>query len=137
MKKNPQDPGVSVLMVGEYDTDRELIRNVSSKLGWRLYEARDRCRALECLTRNPVQVVLTESEIPQWNWKDMLYFLCSLTRPPQLIVTSQTADDTLWSEVLNMGGYDVLARPFRQDEVERVIAAARRHFEPAVPLRAN
>jgi hypothetical protein len=31
--------------------------------------------------------------------------------------------------VLNIGGYDVLAQPLRRDEVERVIAAARRHFD--------
>jgi hypothetical protein len=49
--------------------------------------------------------------------------------PPQLVVTSRLADDALWSEVLNRGGYDVLPEPFEHEEVERVISSARRHFD--------
>jgi hypothetical protein len=45
------------------------------------------------------------------------------------VVTSRTADDYLWAEVLNVGGYDVLAQPLERDEVERVVASARRHFD--------
>jgi len=54
--------------------------------------------------------------------------LRDLPDPPQLVVTSRTADDYLWSEVLNCGGYDVLPRPLNRDEVERVVAAAGRHY---------
>jgi len=31
--------------------------------------------------------------------------------------------------VLNWGGYDVLAEPLQREEVERVVAAARRRFD--------
>ena len=53
----------------------------------------------------------------------------NLNEPPQLIVTSRTADDHLWAEVLNIGGFDVLAQPLERDEVERVVSSARRHFD--------
>jgi DNA-binding response OmpR family regulator len=36
------------------------------------------------------------------------------------------ADEYLWAEVLNLGGYDLLAKPFRDPEVKRVLAAALR-----------
>jgi len=120
---------VSALMVGEYDGDRILVHDVFRKLGWRLFEARDRRRAMDCLDRHPVQVVLAESGTPCWNWKRVLSDLRRLAHPPQLIVTSRTADDSLWAAVLNMGGYDVLARPFEPNEVERVVASARRHYD--------
>ena len=123
------DGFVSALMVGEYETDRILVHDVFRKLKWRLFEARDRRRALECLERNPVQVVLAEGGPQPWGWKRVLKDLRELAHPPQLIVTSRTADDVLWAEVLNVGGYDLLARPFRADELERVVAAARRHFD--------
>ena len=64
-----------------------------------------------------------------WNWKNLLRYLRRSVPAPQLIVASRLADDSLWAEVLNIGGYDVLAQPFRREEVERVIAAARRHFD--------
>ena len=97
--------------------------------GWRLLEARDRRRALDCLSRNSVHVVIADSDAPSWNWKRVLRDLRRLTRPPELVVTSRLADDGLWSEVLNLGGYDVLVRPLATEEVERVVAAARRQFD--------
>jgi hypothetical protein len=43
---------------------------------------------------------------------------------PRLIVTAPLADEHLWAEVLNLDGFDVLAQPFRPDEVKRVIESA-------------
>jgi len=122
---------VSALLVGEYEADRLLLHGIFSDAGWRLFEAPDRRRALECLDRHRVQVVISEQEGPRWHWKRLLTDLRRLTHPPQLIVTSRTADDCLWAEVLNIGGYDVLPQPFNRDEVERVVAAAGRRFQAA------
>jgi DNA-binding response OmpR family regulator len=124
-----REPAVSALAVGDYEADRFLLHEIFRCCGWRLFEARDRRRALECLERNPVQVVIAESEVRNWNWRKVLTDLRRMAMPPQLVVASQTADDSLWAEVLNVGGYDVLPQPFARDEVERVIASARRHFD--------
>ena len=126
---------VSALMVGEYENDRMLVHDLFHKLRWRLFEARDRRRAMDCLIRHPVQVVLAEGGEGPWNWRRILRDLRKLRRPPQLIVTSRTAEPALWAEVLNIGGFDVLARPFEAEEVERVVASASRHFD--LPDRAN
>jgi DNA-binding response OmpR family regulator len=44
--------------------------------------------------------------------------------PPLLIVTSRLADDRLWTEALNLGAYDVIAKPFDRKEVDRVLNLA-------------
>lgn len=124
-----QEGFVSALMVGEYGEDRLLVHEVFRRCGWRLWETRRRRPAIDYLARHPVQVVLAGSNSPRWNWKRVLSDLRRLGRPPQLIVTSPAANEFLWAEVLNMGGYDVLAQPFRRDEVERVVAAARRRYD--------
>ncbi len=127
MTATNQNPAVSALAVGEFQQDRPLLQNIFRELGWRLFEARDRRRAMQYLERHPVQVVIAESEMPTWNWRKVLSDIRRLSQPPQLIVTSRTADDYLWAEVLNIGGFDVLPQPLARDEVERVIAAAWRH----------
>jgi DNA-binding response OmpR family regulator len=127
---------LSALLVGEYKGDRLLIHDVFRSLGWKLFEARDRGKALECLDRNRVHVVIAESDLPNWNWKRVLSDLRGCARPPQLVVTSRQADESLWSEVLNVGGYDVMAQPLERNEVERVIASAHRHFDRQ-PMRAG
>lgn len=123
-KKTP----LSALLVGEFSGERLLVHEIFQKCGWRLFEAPDRRRAMQSLERNPVQVVIAESDLPAWNWRKVLNDLRLLAFPPQLVVTSRTADEHLWAEVLNMGAYDVLAQPFDREEVERVVAAASRHY---------
>lgn len=118
------------LLVGISDEDRLVIDEVFRDSGWRLLEARDRQKALQHLTKDPVQVVITDCAVPDWDWKKVLENLQRMSRPPQLIVTSRTADEHLWAEVLNCGGYDVLPQPFRREEIERVVASARRHYDP-------
>jgi two-component system, response regulator, stage 0 sporulation protein F len=120
---------LSALLVGEYKGDRLLVQEVFRKFGWKLFEARDRRKAMECLDSNPVHVVIAESDLPNWNWKRVLFDLRGRAKPPQLVVTSRRADESLWSEVLNVGGYDVMAQPLDSNEVERVIASAHRHYD--------
>jgi len=48
--------------------------------------------------------------------------LCG-SKPP-LIVVDRLADDALWAEVLNLGGYDVLVKPFDEKEVLHVLTMA-------------
>jgi DNA-binding response OmpR family regulator len=130
-----RDYSVCAMLVGEYDESRLLIHEIFRDSGWKLIEARDRKAALEHLDRERIHVVIANTETPGWTWRQLLRILSQRVHPPQLIVTSRTADDHLWSEVLNCGGYDVLPEPFRRDEIERVVASARRHYDPQ-PLRA-
>jgi DNA-binding NtrC family response regulator len=129
MDRTKQDHPVSALLVGAYEKDRLLVHETFRNYGWRLFEARDRRKAIHCLERNVVHVVIAETEIPEWHWKKVLDYLRKLAQPPQLIVTSHHADDYLWAEALNFGAYDVLPQPFEKDELTRVIASARRHFD--------
>jgi response regulator RpfG family c-di-GMP phosphodiesterase len=123
------DHRVSALLIGEFQTDRLLVHDIFRLNSWRLFEARDRKHSLECLGKNAVQVVIAESDLPAWNWKRILSDLRRLAPAPQLVVTSRTADDYLWAEVLNVGGYDVLPQPLEREEVERVVASAHRHYD--------
>jgi DNA-binding response OmpR family regulator len=128
MEQILNDETVSALLLGEYVGDRATVRDVFRRLGWRLFEIRDERRALASLKRNPVQVVVAENQPSGAGWLRLLENLRNLPAPPQLVVTSRTADDFLWAEVLNRGGFDVLPQPLERDEVERVVAAAGRHF---------
>ncbi len=59
----------------------------------------------------------------------MLEYFSRLPDPPLLIVTSRLADEYLWAEALNLGAWDVLAKPFDREEVSRVLGFAWRHWQ--------
>jgi DNA-binding response OmpR family regulator len=122
------------LLIGRYESERKLLHEVFHSLAWTLFEAEDPRYALSCLRQNLVHVVIANADLPHWSWKEILEDVHSIKPTPLLIVTSRTADDHLWAEVLNMGGFDVLAQPFDRVEVERVLASARRHFNPPRPI---
>ncbi len=59
----------------------------------------------------------------------MLNHLSLFPDPPLLIVTSRLADERLWAEALNLGAWDVLAKPFDADEVIRIVTIACQHWQ--------
>ena len=123
-----REESVSAMLVGEFGADRLPLHHIFQNLGWRLWEARKRRDGMRYLRCSLVQVVVAEIDSPHWNWKQALRDFRLLARPPLLIVASRLAEDALWSEALNLGAHDVLARPFDRNEVERAIASACRRF---------
>jgi DNA-binding NtrC family response regulator len=117
-------PAVTALLLGSFDSDRSLLRDVFRRYGWELMEASGLREGLTCVRDKSVQVVIASAEQARWTWQSLLERLRALPRSPQLIVTSRNADELLWAEVLNVGGYDVLAQPLDSDEVARVVASA-------------
>ena len=106
-----------------------------------VYEAHSCREALFFLCRARVSVILCDSSLRDGNWKDILAYIAPLPSAPRLIVSCCLADDSLGSEVLNLGGYDVLAQPFARDEVIFVVSSALRQWSdeysrPALARRA-
>lgn len=123
------DRVVTVLAVSPFEEDHVFLAHLFSHSNWRIHQARSCAEALVVLRRYAIPVVLCESEMPGWSWKEALAELAELPEAPLLIVTSRLADDNLWAEVLNLGGYDVLMKPFDRLEVLRVISLAWLHWK--------
>jgi len=80
--------------------------------------------ALTVLRKSRIPIVVTERDLSPGSWKDLLDHSAGLPRPPLVIVTSRMADERLWAEALNLGAWDVLAKPFDGQEVCRVLEGA-------------
>lgn len=122
---------VPVLVVSPYPDDHVQLGKILQPERWDLRHAITCEQAQANLQRMPFSVVITESEgAGGLCWRKVFSIIGKLPfeTKPQLVVISNKADDRLWSEVLNMGGYNVLAKPFEPSEVAWVLEAAR--FEP-------
>jgi DNA-binding NtrC family response regulator len=85
--------------------------------------------ALSALREIPIPIVICDCDISSGTWGEMLDHLTLLPDPPLLIVTSRLADERLWAEALNLGAWDVLAKPFAADEVIRIVSIAGQHWQ--------
>ena len=126
----PSPEGTAVaLAVSPSPADRARLREILSQGNWKLHEASDCCGALALLRDQSVPVLLCERDHVDGNWEDLLKDTARLPAPPNLIVFSRLADESLWAKVLNLGGFDVLMTPFEPEEVLRVTFSAWSRWE--------
>ncbi len=112
------------LLISPAERDHEFLEKLFVEQGWTLFSARSLGSASVLLHQENISVVLTERDLPAGSWRDVLEIAHALIRPPLVIVTSLHADEQLWAEALNLGAYDVLAKPFNQSEIVRVLNSA-------------
>ena len=84
-------------------------------------------------------VILTEANLPDGTWLDVLDLVRQVSPGAEVIVTDAGADARFWAEVLNLGAYDVIAQPFAAGEVQRILCNACSRFatEPKVARAAG
>jgi len=118
----------TILSVSPIEDDHNCLERIFSQLRWTLHKALTLSYAIAFLAENHAPVVICECDLAPGTWKDLLDWAMVLPQPPCVIVTSRLADDYLWAEALNVGAYDVLAKPFERAEVIRIVSLASRSW---------
>jgi len=125
----PSPEKIAVLLVSPNPEDESVLRDILPTTDLPNLSRCDSVEAAmpEIRTRQPA-VVMCERDLPDGNWKAILGTCEALPKPPVVLVVCRHADDNLWGEVLNLGGYDVLLKPFDRSEVTRVLNASCREW---------
>lgn len=123
--RSNQNEVVKILVIGFQLEAQAALRQVFDQSNWSILPVSGCGEAVDYLGANDISVVICERDLPDGDWRLVLNRLDSLPNAPTLIVTSRQANHELWAEVLNLGGYDVLAQPFDAQEVSRVVCLAR------------
>jgi len=127
----PEPRAQIALLISPAEEDHEIFGELFHRWGWPLEHAISIYSASLLLNENATSVVITERDLPVGNWKDVLEVMLGLPEPPLVIVISRLADEHLWAEALNLGVYDVLAKPLDDAEVLRVLTLAWTHGHKA------
>jgi DNA-binding response OmpR family regulator len=133
---------VPVLSISAMEEDHFFLQNILNRLQGTLDPSRTftvtscatLASGLAALRNRQFEVVVCERDLPPGSWKDVLEQVTVLPDPPSFIVTSRLADERLWAAALNLGAYDVLAKPFDRIEAMRVVGAAWRAWGGPVRL---
>jgi DNA-binding response OmpR family regulator len=121
-------PGVEaacniVLYAGANDEDRASLERIF-KFGWIVIASATVASTLSLLREMPIPIVICDCDITPRTWGDLLDHISLLPDPPLLIVSSRLADERLWAEALNLGAWDVLAKPLVAEETIRIVNVA-------------
>ncbi len=115
---------VNVLLISPFDEDHQHLRDILKHSNWQQHGVSTQKEAFAFLHETVAPVAICESELPDGTWRDVLSQFGRMQCPPMLVVTSRMADDRLWSEALNLGAYNVLAKPLNMKEVFHVAGMA-------------
>ena len=115
-----------VLVVSSDDHDQHVLEGILDPGRWKILRAFDAAAARGCMAAAVPDVILVDYWLPDGTWLDLLEFINAQGVSPSVVVMSHAADERLWAEVLNRGGFDVLSKPLLSEEASRVLAAALR-----------
>lgn len=122
-------PKAAVLVISPYCEERAFLARVLGELDCEVCLAHTLVESLHLISNRHMAAVLCSETLLDGDWKCVLANLTRSSSKAKLLVTSRRADDKFWAEVLNRGGYDVLAKPFDAAEVCRVLKSACRDSE--------
>lgn len=136
-KAVPSRVPVVALVVSE--KDRDILCSTSGQ------ERLDVCFAESCedacalANRLTAPIILVDRDWPGIEWRTAVASLSALPHQACVILMSGVADDYLWQELIRTGGYDVLPKPLRPDNLARVIKLALSYWnsEPRPSVRAR
>jgi DNA-binding NtrC family response regulator len=122
-------PGSVIVLVSPEPSEHDSLNGILQRGKCRLHCLQSCREAVSFLSDHPAGVVITNANLPDGTWKDLLNQTMQLPNAPNLIIASRLADEHLWAEVLNMGGYDLLLMPYDADEAIRIITQAWQNWE--------
>jgi DNA-binding response OmpR family regulator len=114
----------ALLVAGLEEEDRQTIARAANRFGCDLIRARTLREALRLMEDRVVSVIVCSRDLPDGDWRKLLDLSATWSSPPKVIVVCRLADNRLWSEVLNLGGFDLLAAPLEEREVSYVLDSA-------------
>jgi DNA-binding NtrC family response regulator len=123
-------PTIPVLSVSPFPEDHRWLEQIlcPSECKFVLKTSDTLAAAATVLCRHQFSVVICEYDLLPGSWTDVLAITSDLTIFPSIIVTSRFAEERKWAEVLNLGAFDLLIKPFDDEEVRRVVNAAWHHW---------
>jgi DNA-binding response OmpR family regulator len=131
----PGRENITLLAVSPDHNDHASLKDILEAEHWVVRAAGSCSEGFRALLDSKAAVVVCERDLPDGSWRNLFDRVRSLAHPPPVIVVSCHADESLWAEVLNLGGYDVLAKPFERSEVSRVMRMASRYGRGATHRR--
>ena len=124
-------PRISIVALVVSDHDREVLNCISNREPVDIHFAESHVDAWEAMNRLNSPVILYDRDWPNAEWRATVQALASSPHRSCVILASRVADDYLWQELIRCGGYDLLAKPFRADDVARALKLAFSYWKSA------
>lgn len=119
----PEEP-VHLLSTGVIEDDHAGLRRILGDAKWQVVGASTVQEAQALLLAHRVPLVICAAPLCEGPWNSWVAETCRLPGAPKLIVSSRLFCESVWTDALSLGCYDVLSWPYVASEVLRVVSLA-------------
>jgi len=119
---NPAPNRIDVTGLLVDDRDRASLSSLKENNHWQVHIEDN--HSLNGLSKLESPIIIWDRDLPGQDWRNVVHALASLPQRPCVLLLSRVVDDYLWNEVVRVGGYDVLSKPLKEAEVQRVVRLA-------------
>jgi len=129
------EAGIRIVAVLANVEEREVLSRIAAEQQW-IVRFTDTCgEAWTALNESKAPIVLCDRDLPGTEWRDVIRMMVSSPHRAYTILVSRVADDYLWNEVIRLGGHDLLATPFHEEDVLRAIRLAWSYWNSSMRLQ--
>jgi DNA-binding NtrC family response regulator len=125
------NPLVTLLCVLAEEQDCSLITDLCKRNQWEAFFATTREEAERVLQKLKPQIILFDRDMAGLNWRELVTCFAAASPRACILLVSKVFDDYLWNELVSNGGYEVLRKPLREDEVTRGVRMAWSYWSSA------
>jgi DNA-binding NtrC family response regulator len=126
------NPPVTIICFLSEDHDRSLITDLCRRQRWNVFFASTRDQAQRALQELRPQIMLFDRDIAGQDWREFVTHFAAASPGMCIMLVSKVIDDYLWNELVSNGGYEVLQKPLREDQVSRAVKMAWSYWSSAV-----
>lgn len=132
-----EESPLRIAYVSPFTEDHETLLGVASDLGCTIDCITTLAGLRRYLLQTSPSLIIFDVRVEDGTWKDILNRQTGTQGSPLLVVSSADADDCLWAEVLNLGGHEVIAKPFNKVEVRYLLVSAMMRNAYSRPRSSN
>lgn len=111
----------TILIVDDDVKMRLLLKEILSAHLYQILEASHGREALDLIHRQPVDLLITDRDMPLMNGFDLLQKLREEKRNIPAVVISGYGDEAMWAQAIGLGAEDYILKPFTSESVMKVV----------------
>jgi AmiR/NasT family two-component response regulator len=77
------------------------------------------------------QIIFFDRDMAGQDWRSFVTGFAAASGRACIMLVSKVIDDYLWNELVSNGGYEVLRKPLREDQVSRAVRMAWSYWSSA------
>jgi DNA-binding NtrC family response regulator len=124
-------PVVTILCLLGEGPGRSLMTGICHRNQWGASFSKTREEAERFLQKLKPQIMLFDRDIAGADWRSLVTGFAAASGGACIMLASKVIDDYLWNELVSCGGYEVVRKPLREDEVCRAVRMAWSYWSSA------